>query len=123
MLDGLYALRAANWQLALTDRQKTRVDELLLESDSVTVFFAERCIADMLAPGLTVTETFGAYCDFCMDRGWNPVDRFRFGREAPDAVQRSFRLVTRHDIKGGDGKAQRGWKTLRMRQPSEVAPE
>ena len=123
MLDGLYALRIANWQLTLHPRQQYRVDELLQESDSVNVFFTERCVADSLAPGVTVSETFGAYADFCMNRGWNPVDRYRFGREAPDMVQRIFRLVTRHDIKGTDGKSQRGWKTLRLRAEDETDPE
>jgi P4 family phage/plasmid primase-like protien len=123
MLDGLYALRSANWQLALSPRQKARVDELLLESDSVNVFFRERCVADSMVAGITVSETYGAYADFCMDRGWNPSDRYQFGREAPDIVQRSFRLVPRHDIKGPDGKSQRGWKTLRLLGREETAPE
>jgi putative DNA primase/helicase len=123
MLDGLYALRAANWQLALCPRQQSRVNELLLESDSMNEFFTECTIADSLAPGITVSETYGAYADFCMNRGWSPVDRYLFGREAPDIVQRLFRLVPRHDIKGSDGKSQRGWKTLRLRAEGEGQPD
>ena len=122
MLDGLYALRAANWQLALSPRQQRRVDELLLESDSVNVFLRERVVSDSLAPGLTVSECYGAYTNFCTDRGWNAVERNHFGREAPDMVQRLFRLVTRHDIKGTDGKSQRGWKTLRLLADGESDP-
>jgi P4 family phage/plasmid primase-like protien len=123
MLDGLYALRAANWQLALSPVQKTRVDELLLESDSVNVFFAERCVADSTAWGLPVPNAFAAYSDFCMDRGWNPVDRYRFGRECVEVVQRLFRLATRHDIKGQDDKRQKGWKGLRLLGENESTPE
>ena len=70
MLDGLYALHSANWQLALSPSQNARVGELLLESDSVNVFFAERCLADTAAGGLTVTDAFAAYSDYCTDRGW-----------------------------------------------------
>jgi P4 family phage/plasmid primase-like protien len=123
MLDGLYALRSANWQLALSPIQKARVDELLLESDSVNVFFGKRCIADTLAEAMTSTDAFGAYSDFCMDNGWNPVDRYEFGRECMEVVQRLFRLSTRHDIKGQDGKKQRGWKGLRLRRENEPQPE
>ena len=123
MLDGLYALRNANWQLALSPEQKARVDELLLESDSVNVFFRERCIADTQADEMTQTEAFGAYTEFCMDRGWNPFDRYRFGRDCMEVVQRLFRLCTRHDIKGQDNKRQRGWKGLRLRGANEFQPE
>jgi P4 family phage/plasmid primase-like protien len=123
MLDGLYALRSANWQLALSPNQTKRVDELLLESDSVTVFFRERCLADALADGLTVTDAFGAYADFCMDKGWNAVDRYRFGRDCSEIVQRLFRLGARHDIKGQDAKRQRGWKGLRLVGEDEALPE
>lgn len=122
MLDGLYALQAANWQLALSPRQQARVDELLLESDSVNVFCRERCVADSTAPGITVAEIHGAYTEFCMNRGWNPLDTYKFGREAPDVVQRTFRLVPRHDIKGADGKCKRGWKGLRLREAEETDP-
>lgn len=123
MLDGLYALQSANWQLALSPNQKARVDELLLESDSVNVFFRERCIADTLAEGMTVTDAFGAYSDFCMGKGWNAVDRYRFGRECAEVVQRLFRLATRHDIKGQDDKRQKGWKGLRLLGENESMPE
>lgn len=122
MLDGLYALRAANWQIPLTPKQQERVDELLLESDSVNVFFRECCIADSSAPGITITEAHGAYCDFCMNRGWNNLERNPFAKEAREAVQRIFRIVPRNDIKGQDGKAQRGWKTLRLRADGECDP-
>jgi P4 family phage/plasmid primase-like protien len=114
MLDGLYALRAANWQLDLSPVQKTRVDELLLESDSVNVFFAERCIADPAAEGLTVTDAFAAYSDFCADRGWTGLSRNLFGRDCQEIAQRLFRVTPRHDIKSADGKKQRGWKGFRL---------
>ena len=123
MIDGLYAIRAANWQIALAPRQQARVDDLLLESNSVTVFLTECCIADTLAAGITVLEVHGAYCDFCMDRGWNPLDRYKFGSQSPEMVQRLFRLAQRHDVKGQDGKSQRGWKGLRLLKPEDVVPD
>jgi P4 family phage/plasmid primase-like protien len=123
MLDGLYALRAANWQLALSPGQKARVDELLLESDSVNVFFTGRCVVDSAAEGLTITDAFAAYSNFCMDRGWTGLNRNLFGRDCLEVVQRLFHVTTRHDITGTDGKKnQRGWKNLRLCNPSESLP-
>lgn len=122
MLDGLYALRAANWQLALSPIQKTRVDELLLESDSVNEFFKDRCLADSTAEGLTITDAFAAYADYCADRGWTGLSRNLFGRDCQEAAQRLFRATTRHDIKGTDGKKQRGWKGFRLFGANEEKP-
>ena len=123
MLDGLYALRSANWKLALSPGQKSRVDELLLESDSVNEFFKDRCLADSTAEGLTVTDAFAAYSDYCMDRGWTPLNRNLFGRDSQEVAQRIFRLTTRHDITGTDGKKnQRGWKGFRLQREGEADP-
>jgi putative DNA primase/helicase len=122
MLDGLYALRAANWQLALSPGQNARVDELLLESDSVNQFFIERCVADSTAEGLTVTDAFAAYSDFCMDKGWTGLSRNLFGRDCFEVVQRLFHVTVRHDIKGADGKKQRGWKSFRLLGQNEAKP-
>jgi phage/plasmid-associated DNA primase len=122
MLDGLYALHSANWQLALSPGQKARVDELLLESDSVNVFFSERGIADTAAEGLTITDAFATYSDFCMDRGWTGLSRNLFGRDCLETAQRLFRVTPRHDIKGADGKKQRGWKGFRLLGANEEKP-
>jgi P4 family phage/plasmid primase-like protien len=122
MLHGLYALRAANWQLALSPIQKGRVDELLLESDSVNEFFRVCCIADSTAEGLTVTDAFAAYSDFCMDKGWTGLSRNLFGRDCQEIVQRLFRVTIRHDIKSTDSKKQRGWKGFRLLGENEEKP-
>ncbi len=122
MLDGLYALRSANWQLALSSVQKSRVDELLLESDSVNEFFKDRCLADSAAEGLTITDAFAAYADYCADRGWTGLNRNLFGRDCQEVAQRHFRATVRHDIKGTDGKKQRGWKGFRLFGADEEKP-
>jgi len=122
MLDGLYALRAANWNLALSPEQKTRVDELLLESDSVQEFFKDECVADSPAEGLTVTDAFAAYADYCSQRGWTGLNRNLFGRDSQEIVQRIYRIAIRHDLKGADGKKQRGWKGFRLKREGEADP-
>jgi hypothetical protein len=42
MLEGLEKIRADGWQLHLTFQQQKLVDDLLLESESYTVFVGER---------------------------------------------------------------------------------
>lgn len=122
MLEGLFELRANSWQFKLTSRQQERINELLLESDSVNVFFREQCLADSQTDGMTVTDAHAAYSEFCFQRGWNPVARQNFGKEAPEAVQQLFHLSMRHDIKGADNRRQRGWK-LRLRAADDITPD
>jgi len=119
MLDGLDALRAANWHLALNERQQRRVDDLLLESDSHRVFGNECLIKDTSAPGITKSEMYSAYAEFCEKRGWMPIPRNRFGRICPDAIAQVFGLIVRGDIKGPDGKQNDGWKYLRLKNENE----
>jgi hypothetical protein len=71
---------------------------------------------------LTVTDAFAAYSDFCMDRGWTGLSRNLFGRDCQEVAQRLFRVATRHDIKGADGKKQRGWKGFRLLGANEEKP-
>ena len=123
MLDGLCALRLANWNLTLSSEQKSRVDGLLLESDSVNEFFKNRCLADSTAEGLTITDAFAAYSDYCADNGWTGLSRNLFGRDCQEVAQRHFRVTVRHDIKGTDGKKQRGWKSFRLKLEGETDPD
>lgn len=119
MLDGLDALRAANWQLSLNEKQQRRVDDLLLESDSHRVFINECLIKDSNASGITKTELHSAYAEFCETRGWIPLSRNCFSRIAPDVITRTFNLTIRGDICGPDGKQKDGWKCLRLKTERE----
>jgi hypothetical protein len=106
----------------LSPGQKAHVDELLLESDSVNEFFREHCVADTTAEGLTVTDAFAAYTDYCMERGWAGLNRTQFGHDCQEIAQRLFHVAIRHDIKGVDGKKQRGWKGFRLLGSNEEKP-
>jgi P4 family phage/plasmid primase-like protien len=111
MLEGLDKLRADGWQLHLTAAQQASVDNVLLESDGLTLFVGE---ALQLAEDseLIVTDSFSAYVEFCSQRGWRALTRKQFGNDVGDAVTRQYGLTVRHDLKPGGGKAQRGWVGL-----------
>ena len=114
MLEGLKKLRADDWLLHLTSAQQAAVDNLLLESDGMTLFVGEALQRDEDSL-LTAHDCFSAYVEFCNQRGWRALTRKQFGNEIGDAVTRQYGLTVRHDLKPGGGKAQRGWVGLRVR--------
>jgi len=111
MLAGLEKIRADGWQLHLTSEQQKIVDDLLLESESQSVFVRESLARD--AEGLlTVADCYAAYVEFCNERGWRALTRNKFGAAIGDAIVHEFGITTRHDVREGDDKPQRGWKGI-----------
>lgn len=113
MLEGLEEIRADGWQLHLTAAQQKLVDDLLLESESHTVFVREGLAREAEAQ-LTVADCYAGYVEFCNERGWWALTRNKFGAVIGDAVVHEFGITPRHDISDGKSKAQRGWKGLRL---------
>ena len=113
MLEGLEEIRADGWQLHLTAAQQKLVDDLLLESESHTVFVRESLVRESDAQ-LTVADCYAGYVEFCNERGWRALTRNRFGAIIGDAIVHQFGITTRHDIPDSREKPQRGWKGLRL---------
>ena len=113
MIEGLDKIRADGWQLHLNDSQQKSVDDLLLESDSDNLFVREALVRDDEGE-LTVDDCFAAYVDFCNKRGWSALTKNTFSRKIGDAVVRAHGRTVHHDIKDSNGKAQRGWRGLRL---------
>ena len=118
MLDGQDKIRADDWQLHLTGAQQSTVDNLLLESDGMTLFVSEALQRTEDNSQLTVNDCFSAYVAFCNERGWQALTRKQFGNGIYDAVTRKHRITDRHDLKPGG----RGWKGL-CRHPSYVSSD
>ena len=114
MLKGLKETRADGWQLHLTAAQQKFVDDLLLESESHTVFVRENLIRESDAQ-LTVTDCYAGYVEFCNEHGWRALTRNQFGAVIGDAVVRQFGITPRHDISDATSKPQRGWKGVRLK--------
>ena len=79
MLAGLEKIRGDGWQLQLTAAQQKVVDDLLLESESHTVFVRESLVRENDAQ-LTVTECYAGYVEFCNERGWRALTRNKLAR-------------------------------------------
>jgi P4 family phage/plasmid primase-like protien len=113
MLEGLDKLRADGWQLSLTGKQQSAVDNLLLESDGHAVFAREGLRPDA-ARTLTVQDCYAAYVEFCNQHGWTALTRNRFTPAITDEVVRQFGITSRNDIQDHNEKSQRGWKGLSL---------
>jgi len=113
MLQGLDKIRADRWQLNLTSGQQKVVDDLLLESDAHNLFARQELVR---SPGeeLTVQDCFAAYVEFCNQRGWTTLTKNKFSQTIGDIVAREYGRTVRNDIKDTSGKAQRGWKDLKV---------
>jgi putative DNA primase/helicase len=119
MLDGLDALRAANWKLEMNERQQRRVDDLLLESDAHRVFANECLTKDTNAPGMTKSKVYEEFVSFCDRRGWVAMSKNKFGKLGAEAITQTFGLIQRGDIISEDGKQNDGWKHLRLKIEKE----
>jgi phage/plasmid-associated DNA primase len=115
MLEGLAKLRADGYQLHLTTGQQAVVDNLLLEGHTV---FAREALTRADGQELTVSDCFGAYVEFCTQRGWTALTKNKFGALIGDVAVRQFGLTQRHDIRGADGKPQRGWRGITLAEKS-----
>ena len=113
MLDGLEEIREDGWQLRLTPAQQKIVDDLLLESESHTVFVRE-CLVTAAAAELTVADCYAGSVEFCNDHGWRALTRNKFGAVICDAIVHQFGITVRHDIADGKNKPQRGWKGIHL---------
>lgn len=109
---------AETGDLALSDRQKERVDALLCESDSV-----RRFVQECVAPGdgdLATYEAIEAYFRFCADCDWTPQAGRIVERDLPDLLLELWGTSKNHHVERG-GKQVRGWAgvTLRRNAPAE----
>jgi P4 family phage/plasmid primase-like protien len=119
MLEGLRKIRGDGWQLFPTSQQQARVDRLLLESDSISIFVREDLIRDDDGE-LTVFECHAGYIEFCNKHDWSATARKQFNETIADRIVHEFGIALRHDITPtGGSTSHRGWKGIRLRHPDE----
>ena len=90
-----------------TAEQTARIDNLLLESDSVGAFVS-RCIHREDRADITIAEIMVEYQRYCDALGWEPVTDRQFQRVLPDQMLSYHRAVKRNDI-NRNGKNQKGY--------------
>jgi phage/plasmid-associated DNA primase len=101
-------------RIVMDEAQKDRVDSLLSESDSVREFVRKGLApADGAGSDVTTSELTAAYVRFCEMRTWNPLPARKVEQVLTDLMLEIHRMARRNDIQR-DGKAQRGYRGLRV---------
>lgn len=93
--------------IALTDRRRTLIDNLLAESDSLR-FFLDEAVERAEDADLSVNEIVEEYAAFCPDRGWSPLHVTEIQRSLEALMLELFHVTKSHCIKR-DGRSVRGF--------------
>jgi hypothetical protein len=99
--------------IAMSDRQRTVVDNLLAESDSVRIFLRE-AVEPAEEWDLSVNEIVERYAAFCPERGWNPLPITEVQRSLEGLMLELFHITKSHCIKR-DGRSVRGFFGVRFK--------
>ena len=98
--------------LVLSDRQRERVDKLLLESDSVTIFVQE-CVGNQ-AGDVTTSELVAAYFEYCTSRNWVALPPRLVENQLPDVLANRFLVQRVNDIQR-HGRSNRGYRGIGLK--------
>jgi phage/plasmid-associated DNA primase len=93
--------------IVLMERQRTIVDSLLAESDSLRLFLQD-AVENADGVDVSVNEIVEAYATFCPEKGWNPLPITEIHRSLEGLMLELFRVTKSHSVKR-DGKAVRGF--------------
>jgi putative DNA primase/helicase len=93
--------------IALAERQRTIVDSLLAESDSLRLFLQE-AVAKAEGTDVSVNEIVEAYATFCPEKSWNPLPITEIHRSLEGLMLELFQVTKSHSLKRDD-RAVRGF--------------
>ena len=96
-------------QLVQTPEQKERAATLLLASDSPAAF-VRACLVKKRDGELGAGELYENYQGWCRDNHLRSFPSKPFSRIAKEEIEIGMGRKLSHDLKGGNGKAKRGWK-------------
>jgi putative DNA primase/helicase len=84
--------------IALTERQRNNVDNLLAESDSLRGFLNTR-VEKAAGADITVNEIVEAYAAFCPEVGWNPMPITEVHKSLQGLMLELFQVTQSHCVK------------------------
>jgi len=109
LLQGRAKLVKDNFQLTQTPEQKARTATLLLASDSPAAF-VRSCLVKKKDSELGVLDLYEHYQEWCKENHIRPFSSRPFTAAAKEEIEIGMGRKLSHDLKGGNGKAKRGWK-------------
>jgi len=113
LLEGRAKLSKDKLQLVQTPEQKERAATLLLASDSPAAFVGS-CLVKKRDGELGVVDLYGHYQEWCRLNHVRPFASRPFTSTAKEEIEMGMGRKLSHDLKGGNGKAKRGWRGLAL---------
>lgn len=95
----------------LTDEQRQRIEDVILESKGQTEFVRTSVVAG--EGDLTSDEIYQRYIANCRARNWKPISRQKFLKELPDLMEEFHDTGKRNDILRS-GSARKGFKRVQF---------
>lgn len=109
LIEGRSKLAKAKLQLTQTPAQKERAASLLLASDSPAAF-VRSCLVKKTGAELGVGDLYSHYQEWCRLNHVRPFASRPFTATAKEEIEIGMGKKLSHDIRGGSGRAKRGWK-------------
>jgi len=97
-------------EIRLEGKQRSIVDALMAESDSVRHFLNDNVVRKE-GSDLTVSEIVETYAEYCPEKGWDPKPITSIHRELPSLMLELFATTRSHSIKR-DGISARGYRRV-----------
>ena len=88
----------ASGDISLTERQRSIVDSLLAESDSLRFFLRDR-VERAADADVSVSELVEAYAAFCPDKGWKPLPITEVQHSLEGLMLELFQVAKSHSVK------------------------
>jgi phage/plasmid-associated DNA primase len=101
--------------IILPDSQKTRIGDLLNESDSIRIFVSTQIIRDdsktkdRESHSLTTDEIVKDYWSDCINKNWTPLSKEEAEKQLPDLMLRYFNVTKSNDIDRAPRRTLRGF--------------
>ena len=99
--------QSAGGDISLTERQRSIVDSLLAESDSLR-FFLRDCVERAPGADVSVSELVEGYAAFCPDMGWKPLPITEVQHSLEGLMLELFQVAKSHSVKR-EGRSVRGF--------------
>lgn len=99
----------------LTDAQRGRIESLLAESDSLSIFIRE-CLVKTQGGTITSSQLVQRYSEFCADKGWNAMPSGVVESKSTDLMLQTWQVAKSHSIEGDGRRSNRGWRGVAFKE-------
>jgi phage/plasmid-associated DNA primase len=113
--EGLLALNAdikEHGTIALSAKQRARIESLLNESDGLRLFLTD-AVEPASGFNLATSEIIEKYAGYCSEQGWNMTMR-KTEEQLPELMMELFQVSRSHNVPHGESKV-RGYRGVRFK--------